>query len=67
MAKLTSTLPANNGLFFDAGGQHVYYLSGDVKDAAQLPALVWQTATVRSRGLSLRTTRSPGAIRFWRI
>ena len=40
MAKLTSTLPANNGLFFDAGGQHVYYLSGDVKDAAQLPALV---------------------------
>jgi dipeptidyl aminopeptidase/acylaminoacyl peptidase len=40
MAKLTSTLPANNGLFFDAGGQRVYYLSGDVKDAAQLPALV---------------------------
>ncbi len=40
MAKLTSALPANNGFFFDAGGRHVYYLSGDVKDAAQLPALV---------------------------
>jgi dipeptidyl aminopeptidase/acylaminoacyl peptidase len=40
MQKLTSVLPANNGFFFDAGGQHVYYLSGDVKDAAQLPALV---------------------------
>jgi dipeptidyl aminopeptidase/acylaminoacyl peptidase len=40
MQKLTSTLPANNGFFFDAGGRHVYYLSGDVKDAAQLPALV---------------------------
>jgi dipeptidyl aminopeptidase/acylaminoacyl peptidase len=40
MQKLTSTLPANNGFFFDATGRHVYYLSGDVKDAAQLPALV---------------------------
>ncbi|MGC9993081.1 MAG: S9 family peptidase [Candidatus Cybelea sp.] len=40
MQKLTSALPANNGFFFDAGGRHVYYLSGDVKDAAQLPALV---------------------------
>ncbi|HLY03096.1 MAG TPA: S9 family peptidase [Candidatus Cybelea sp.] len=40
MQKLTSAQPANNGLFFDSGGRHVYYLSGDVKDAAQLPALV---------------------------
>ena len=40
MQKLTSTLPSNNGFFFDATGRHVYYLSGDVKDAAQLPALV---------------------------
>jgi dipeptidyl aminopeptidase/acylaminoacyl peptidase len=40
MQKLTSTLPANNGFFFDAAGRHVFYLSGDVKDAAQLPALV---------------------------
>ena len=40
MQKLTSTLPANNGLFFGADGQRVYYFSGDVKDAAQLPALV---------------------------
>ncbi len=40
MQKLTSTLPANNGFFFDATGRHAFYLSGDVKDAAQLPALV---------------------------
>jgi dipeptidyl aminopeptidase/acylaminoacyl peptidase len=37
---LTSALPANNGMFFGAGGQRVYYLSGDVKDAAERPALV---------------------------
>ena len=40
MQKLASTLPANNGLFFGAGGHRVYYLSGDVKDAAERPALV---------------------------
>jgi dipeptidyl aminopeptidase/acylaminoacyl peptidase len=40
MQKLTSTLPANNGFFFDATGRHAFYLSGDVKDSAQLPALV---------------------------
>ena len=25
MQKLTSSLPANNGFFFDATGRHVYY------------------------------------------
>lgn len=40
MQKLTSQQPANNGLFYGADGRRVYYLSGDVKDAAELPALV---------------------------
>jgi dipeptidyl aminopeptidase/acylaminoacyl peptidase len=40
MQKLASTLPANNGMFFGAGGHRVYYLTGDVKDAAERPALV---------------------------
>lgn len=40
MQKFTSQQPANNGLFYGADGRRVYYLSGDVKDAAELPALV---------------------------
>ncbi len=40
MRKLTSTLPANFALFFGSDGGRIYYLSGDVKDSAELPALV---------------------------
>lgn len=40
MQKVASPLPANFGMFFGSDGRRVYYLSGDVKDAAQLPALV---------------------------
>ncbi|MGA2759540.1 MAG: S9 family peptidase [Candidatus Cybelea sp.] len=61
MQKLTSTLPANNGFFFDATGRHVYYLSGDVKDAAQLPALVSANADgTEPRVLVARDTVSWG-------
>ncbi len=38
--KVASPLPANNGVFFAADGTSVYFLSGDVKDAAERPALV---------------------------
>jgi dipeptidyl aminopeptidase/acylaminoacyl peptidase len=40
MRKLASALPANFALFFGSDASRVYYLSGDVKDAAELPALV---------------------------
>jgi dipeptidyl aminopeptidase/acylaminoacyl peptidase len=40
MQKVASPLPANGGFFFSADGHRVYFLSGDVKDAAELPALV---------------------------
>ena len=40
MAKVASPLPANNGFFFGNDGRRVYFLSGDVKDAAERPALV---------------------------
>jgi dipeptidyl aminopeptidase/acylaminoacyl peptidase len=40
MRKLTSALPANFALFFGSDGSRIYYLSVDVKDAAELPALV---------------------------
>ncbi|MBV9332443.1 MAG: S9 family peptidase [Candidatus Eremiobacteraeota bacterium] len=39
-AKVASPLPANNGFFFSNDGRRVYFLSGDVKDAAERPALV---------------------------
>jgi dipeptidyl aminopeptidase/acylaminoacyl peptidase len=40
MRKLASALPANFALFFGSDGSRVYYLTGDVKDSAELPALV---------------------------
>ncbi len=40
MRKLASALPANVALFFGRDGSRVYYLTGDVKDSAELPALV---------------------------
>jgi dipeptidyl aminopeptidase/acylaminoacyl peptidase len=40
MKKLASTLPANFALFFGSDGSRVYYLTADVKDSAELPALV---------------------------
>ncbi|MGA8474189.1 MAG: S9 family peptidase [Candidatus Cybelea sp.] len=40
MQKAASTLPGNNGFFFSDDGRRVYFLSGDVKDAAERPALV---------------------------
>jgi len=40
MQKVASPLPANNGFFFNGDGTRVYFLSGDVRDAAELPSLV---------------------------
>jgi dipeptidyl aminopeptidase/acylaminoacyl peptidase len=40
LQKVESPLPANTGFFFGNGGARVYFLSGDVKDAAEQPALV---------------------------
>jgi dipeptidyl aminopeptidase/acylaminoacyl peptidase len=40
MRKVASTLPANYGFFFGGDANRVYFLSGDVKDAAELAALV---------------------------
>jgi len=40
LQKVASPLPANNGFFFAADGRRVYFLSGDIKDAAARPALV---------------------------
>ena len=34
MQKVASPLPANGGVAFSNDGPRVYYLSGDVKDAA---------------------------------
>jgi len=40
LQKVASPLPANFGLFFSPDGSRVYFLSADVKDSAELPALV---------------------------
>ncbi len=40
MAKVASSLPANYGMFFGNDGRQVYFLSADVRDAAELPSLV---------------------------
>jgi dipeptidyl aminopeptidase/acylaminoacyl peptidase len=40
LQKVASPLPANNGFFFGEDANRVYFLSGDVKDAAGRPALV---------------------------
>lgn len=40
MAKVASPLPANYGFFLASDGSRVFFLSGDVKDSAGLPALV---------------------------
>ncbi len=40
MQKLSSSLPGNGGFFFSSDGSRIYFLSADVKDAAELPALV---------------------------
>ena len=42
-AKVASPLPANNGFTFGNDGRRVYFLSGDVKDTAERPALVSTT------------------------
>lgn len=42
-AKVTSPLPANNGFTFSNDGRRVYFLSGDIKDTAERPALVSTT------------------------
>lgn len=39
MQKMASSLPSNFGAFFSNDGSRIYYLTGDVKDAAALPAL----------------------------
>lgn len=39
-AKVASPLPANYGFSFSNDGRGVYFLSGDVKDAAERPAMV---------------------------
>jgi dipeptidyl aminopeptidase/acylaminoacyl peptidase len=44
LQKVASPMPANNGVFFGSDGQRVYFLSGDVRDAAEQPALVSATA-----------------------
>jgi dipeptidyl aminopeptidase/acylaminoacyl peptidase len=38
--RVVSPLPANGGFFLSSDGNRVYFLSGDVKDPAELPALV---------------------------
>ena len=40
MQKLTSSLPGNGGFFFSSDEKRIYFLSADVKDSAELPALV---------------------------
>jgi dipeptidyl aminopeptidase/acylaminoacyl peptidase len=40
MQKVDSPLPANNGISFSNDGTRVYFLSADVHDAAEQPALV---------------------------
>ncbi len=56
MQKVASPLPANNGVFFGADGRRVYFLSGDVKDAAERPALV--AANVDGSGRSVIVQRN---------
>jgi dipeptidyl aminopeptidase/acylaminoacyl peptidase len=38
MVKVASPMPANGGFFFGSDGNRVYFLTGDVKDAAASPA-----------------------------
>ncbi len=40
MQKVASPVAANGGFFFNGDGSRVYFLSGDVTDAAEQPALV---------------------------
>jgi dipeptidyl aminopeptidase/acylaminoacyl peptidase len=40
LQKVASPLPANYGFFIGADGSRVYFLSGDVTDAAAFPALI---------------------------
>ena len=40
LQRVVSALPANYGAFFSGDGKRVYFLSADVKDAAEQPALV---------------------------
>lgn len=40
LAKVASSLPANFGFFFATDGSRVYFLSGAVRDSAELPGLV---------------------------
>ncbi len=40
MQKVASPLPANGGFAFNGDGSRVFFLSGDVRDAAAQPALV---------------------------
>jgi dipeptidyl aminopeptidase/acylaminoacyl peptidase len=40
MTKIASPLPANFGVSFNGDGTRLYFLSGDVKDSAELAALV---------------------------
>ncbi len=51
MRKVASALPANNGVFFGADGRRVYFLSGDVKDAAERPALAAANVDGSSRSV----------------
>ncbi len=49
MHEIASPLPANYALFFAPHGGSVYFLSGDVRDSAELPALVVSAADGSSR------------------
>lgn len=40
MAKVASPLPGNGGFFFNGDGRRVYFLSADIQDSAEFPALV---------------------------
>lgn len=44
MRKVASPMPANGGLFFGGDADRVYFLTGDIKDAAELPSLVGANA-----------------------
>jgi dipeptidyl aminopeptidase/acylaminoacyl peptidase len=51
MEKLQSPLPVNFGLLFSSDGSRVYFLSADVKDSAELPALM----SAKADGSNLQT------------
>jgi dipeptidyl aminopeptidase/acylaminoacyl peptidase len=51
MAKIPSPLPANNGFFFSSDGRRIYFASGGVQTAGELPGLV----SVRPDGSDRRT------------